>query len=60
LSEYVRQGLGIAWLPWSMAQSEREAGRLPLTGDRRAVAPLKVRLYRPKPQLHELAEAVWR
>jgi DNA-binding transcriptional LysR family regulator len=60
LAEYVLKGLGIAWLPWSMAHAACKAGRMALAGDRRAAAAFEVRLYRPKRRLHDLGEAVWR
>lgn len=60
LLEYVQKGFGIAWLPWSMVQSECKAGRLALAGDRRMEVKMEVRLYRPKRQLGALVEAVWK
>ena len=60
LSEYVLKGLGIAWLPWSMAQADCKAGRMAVAGERNAAVAFEVRLYRPKRRLHALAEAIWR
>ena len=60
LAEYVLKGLGIAWLPWSMVQSDCQAGRMAVAGERNAAVGFEVRLYRPKRRMHALAEALWR
>ncbi|WP_404301026.1 LysR family transcriptional regulator [Alicycliphilus denitrificans] len=57
--EYVLKGLGVAWLPWSMVQTDCQAGRLAPAGDRRLELKFDVRLYRPKRRLAPLAEALW-
>lgn len=57
--EYVRKGLGVAWLPWSMVHADCAASRLAVAGDRRLEVHFDVRLYRPKRRLAPMAEAVW-
>ncbi|MES2186912.1 MAG: LysR family transcriptional regulator [Pseudomonadota bacterium] len=58
--EYVERGLGVAWLPWSMAHAAHQSGLFA-----RAAAPpldirFEVRLYRPKRRLSASAEALWK
>ena len=57
--EYVKKGLGVAWLPWSMVQADCQARRLALAGDAQMDVQFDVRLYRPKRRLGPLAEALW-
>ena len=57
--QYVRQGQGVAWLPWSMVHADCKAGQLVVLGDARMEVRFDVRLYRPKRRLGPLAEAVW-
>ncbi|KQR43097.1 LysR family transcriptional regulator [Acidovorax sp. Leaf160] len=57
--EYALRGLGVTWLPWSMAHAETQAGRLALAGDKRMEIRFDVRMYRPKRRLGPLAEALW-
>lgn len=59
LQEYVLKGLGVAWLPWSMAQGQCKVGRMALAGGPKMEVRFEVRLNRPKRRLHALAEAVW-
>lgn len=59
LYEYVRKGLGVAWLPWSMVHADCKGGELTVAGDRRMEVRFDVRLYRPKRRLGPLAEQVW-
>ena len=55
----VRNGLGIAWLPWSMVIGDCRQEQLILLGSRNEQIAFEVRLYRAKGQLSTLAEAVW-
>lgn len=57
--EYVLRGLGVSWLPWSVAHGDCKAGRLASAGDKRMEIKFDVRLYRPKRRLGPLAEALW-
>ena len=57
--EYVLRGLGVAWLPWSMVQSDCQTGRLALAGGPAMEVRFDVRLHRPKRRLGPLAEALW-
>lgn len=57
--EYVHQGLGVCWLPWSMVAADCEAGRLAPAGDACLDVGFDVRLYRPKRRLAPLAERLW-
>ncbi|GAA4000118.1 LysR family transcriptional regulator [Comamonas faecalis] len=57
--EYVHQGLGVCWLPWSMVQADCAAARLALAGDACLDVGFDVRLYRPKRRLAPLAERLW-
>lgn len=58
--EYVHKGLGVAWLPWSMAHADCKARRLALAGHRNMEVRFDVRLYRPKRRLPPAAEEFWR
>ena len=57
--ESVLRGLGVSWLPWSMAHADCKAHRLAPAGDKRMEIKFDVRLYRPKRRLGPLAEALW-
>jgi DNA-binding transcriptional LysR family regulator len=57
--EYVRLGLGVSWLPWSMVQADCASGLLVQAGARHLEVPFDVRLYRPKRRLSTLAETLW-
>lgn len=59
VSEYVRRGLGIAWLPWSMVFEECKKKQLTVLGSKSDEIPYEVRLYRPRSRQSEIAEAVW-
>lgn len=59
LYEYVLNGVGVAWLPWSMVHADCKSGRLALAGDKRMEVGFDVRLYRPKRRLSPAAERVW-
>lgn len=60
LIEYALKGLGVAWLPWSMAAGAVKAGQLVPVGDKRLEIAIDVRIYRPKRRLSPLAENIWR
>jgi DNA-binding transcriptional LysR family regulator len=57
--EYVERGLGVAWLPWSMAHPACRSGLMAPAGDRKMEVRFEIRLYRPKKRLTPLREAVW-
>lgn len=59
LLEYTLQGLGVAWLPWSLAGAACRAGQLCILGSDALSVHFEVRLYRAKRALSPLAEAVW-
>ncbi|MDI1273791.1 LysR family transcriptional regulator [Polaromonas sp.] len=60
LFEYALRGLGVAWLPWSMAAGAVKAGQLACVGDKRLEIRFEARIYRPKRRLAPLAETIWR
>lgn len=59
LLEYALKGLGVAWLPVSLAAGALQEGRLCRVGDPRLGVRFEVRLYRAKRRLSALAEQVW-
>lgn len=59
LLEYVLKGLGVAWLPWSLAVGAHKEGKLaPLAGKALEIA-FEVRMVRTKRRLSPLAETLW-
>ena len=54
------EGRGIAWLPQSLIVNELEARRLVPAGDARWTVPIDVRLFRPRAELTDVAEGLWR
>lgn len=56
----VSNGLGIAWLPWSMVAADCKRGSLMVLGGRSEQIAFEVRLYRPRSRLSDVAEAVWK
>ena len=59
LLEYVLKGLGVAWLPWSLAVGASKAGKIaPLPGKVLEIA-FEVRMVRAKRRLSPLAETLW-
>lgn len=60
LYEYALKGVGVAWLPWSMAASAVKAGHLLPVGDKRLEIRFEVRIHRAKRRLSPLAESIWR
>jgi DNA-binding transcriptional LysR family regulator len=59
IHEFVRRGMGAAWLPWSIVSSECRSGDLTVLGGRSDEVPFDVRLYRPRARQTALVEAVW-
>jgi DNA-binding transcriptional LysR family regulator len=57
--EFVRKGMGVAWLPWSMAAGDCRSGTLVALGRRSDEVHFDVRLYRPRAGQTPLVEAVW-
>ena len=57
--EYVLKGLGMSWLPWSLAHADVKAGKLARAGDKRMDIRFDVRVYRPKRKLSAFAETMW-
>jgi DNA-binding transcriptional LysR family regulator len=55
----VSNGLGVAWLPWSMVVADCRRGVLAALGGRNDEVAFEVRLYRPRARMAELAEAAW-
>lgn len=55
----VMQGLGVAWLPWSMVVGDCRRGALTALGGSSDQITFEVRLYRSRAMLSALAEAVW-
>lgn len=59
LLEYALKGLGVAWLPWSLAAGACQHKRLvPLAGKAMEIA-FEVRMVRAKRRLSPLAERLW-
>jgi DNA-binding transcriptional LysR family regulator len=59
IHEFVRLGLGFAWLPWSLVAADCKQGLLCALGGRAEQIAFDVRLYRPKARQAALTEAVW-
>jgi len=55
----VTNGLGVAWLPWSLVVGQCRRGALTALGGRSEEVAFEVRLYRPRARMSELAEAAW-
>ncbi|ARP81245.1 LysR family transcriptional regulator [Bordetella genomosp. 8] len=55
----VTNGLGVAWLPWSLVVGQCRRGALTALGGRGDEVAFEVRLYRPRARMSELAEAAW-
>lgn len=59
LLEYVQKGLGVAWLPWSLAVGACQQKKIvPLAGKAMEIA-FEVRMVRAKRRLSPLAERLW-
>lgn len=59
LLEYALRGVGVAWLPWSLAAAACKAGQLATLAEPQLSVAFEVRLYRAKRRLSAMAEAVW-
>ena len=54
-----RNGMGVAWLPWSMVVGECRRGTLAALGGRSEQIPFEIRLYRAKASASSLANLIW-
>lgn len=59
LLEYALKGLGVAWLPWSLAVGAWKDRRLVAFGGKSLQIGFEVRVARPKRRLGPVAEAMW-
>lgn len=59
LLEYALKGLGVAWLPWSLAVGASKASRLEPFGGKSLHIGFEVRVVRPKRTLGPVAESMW-
>lgn len=57
--EYVRKGLGVSWLPWSVVHADVKSGLLAPAGGKGLEVKFDVRMFRPKRRLSALAESLW-
>ena len=49
--EYVRKGLGVSWLPWSVVHADVKSGLLAPAGGKGLEVKFDVRMFRPKRRL---------
>ncbi len=59
LIEYAIKGMGMCWLPWSLAAGACREGLLAPVWDRRMEIPFEVRLVRVRRRLGAATEALW-
>lgn len=59
LLEYAVKGLGVAWLPWSLAVGASKDSRLVPFGGKSLQIGFEVRVVRPKRRLGPVAESMW-
>lgn len=59
LLEYAIRGMGLCWLPWSLAGGACRQGLLEVCWDRSMEIPFEVRLVRLRRRLGAVAESVW-
>jgi DNA-binding transcriptional LysR family regulator len=59
LLEYAIKGLGVAWLPWSLAVGAHRARQLATLGGKALQIDFEVRMVRPKKRLSPVAESLW-
>ena len=57
--EYVRKGLGVSWLLWSVVHADVKSGLLAPAGGKGLEVKFDVRMFRPKRRLSALAESLW-
>lgn len=59
LLEYALKGLGVAWLPWSLAAGACKARQLAPLGPKALVIGFEIRIVRAKRKLSPAAETFW-
>jgi DNA-binding transcriptional LysR family regulator len=59
LLEYALKGLGVAWLPWSLAAGACKARQLAPLGGKALEIGFEIRMVRAKRRLSPAAEAFW-
>lgn len=59
LLEYTIKGMGVCWLPWSLAAAACRQGLLEVRWDRSMEIPFEVRLVRLRRRLSDVAEKIW-
>jgi DNA-binding transcriptional LysR family regulator len=59
LLEYAIKGLGMCWLPWSLAAGACRQGLLEVCWDSSMVIAFEVRLVRRRNRLSDVAERIW-
>jgi DNA-binding transcriptional LysR family regulator len=59
LLEYALKGLGVAWLPWSLAAGACRAKQLAPVGSKALEIAFEVRMVRAKRKLSPAAESFW-
>lgn len=59
LLEYALKGIGVAWLPWSLAAGACKARQLAPVGGKALEIAFEVRMVRAKRRLSPAAEAFW-
>ena len=59
LLEYALKGMGVAWLPWSLAAGACKARQLAPVGSKALEIGFEVRIVRPKRKLSPAAESFW-
>ena len=59
IHEWVRLGLGLAWLPWSLAAGDCKQGLMVPLGGRADQIAMDIRLYRPKARQSVPVETAW-
>jgi DNA-binding transcriptional LysR family regulator len=59
LLEYAIKGLGMCWLPWSLAAGACRQGLLEVCWDPSMVIAFEVRLVRRRNRLSDVAERIW-
>lgn len=59
LLEYTIKGMGVCWLPWTLAANACRQGLIETCWDRTMEIPFEVRLVRLKRRLSNTVEAIW-
>jgi LysR family transcriptional regulator, hypochlorite-specific transcription factor HypT len=57
--ELALKGVGVAWLPWSLAVADCKRGLLKPLGGKADEVHFEVRLYRPRTKQREVVEKLW-